>query len=232
MSIIYPSITIAPDRTGLTTVALLHLSEQTVDAVQAVIADLERHLTTNPGCRGLGVLVGTDRRRIAIYVQWESGRDATRFLESGERRELERRLHGAGAVGAFRAYLVDYVNDSLHGPMSLFSRDYPGVLAINEVTTHNPADQPDLTRVMIRTDSVARRMPFHHATNLHVSTDGHDNLNVLQFRYSVVRLVLWVILRFGRTTEALRYGTPDVHFYELRTCWSRALARTVVQGLG
>ena len=37
----------------------------------------------------------------------------------------------------------------------------------------------------------------------------------MQFRSGLVRIVLWLVLRFGRAAEALEYGTPDVHFYTM-----------------
>jgi hypothetical protein len=72
---------------------------------------------------------------------------------------------------------------------------------------------------MIRTDSVARRLPFHHSTNIHLASDGSMNLNILQFRFGIVKLVIWFILRFGRPAEALQYGKPDIRFYKLAACW-------------
>ncbi|MGL5851207.1 MAG: hypothetical protein ACRCZD_10555 [Phycicoccus sp.] len=209
------SLMIRPTSDPITIVAIWHVDREQHRTLHAFVTDRLTGLNGAGTLVARAVLTGRDRRRVAAYLQWRSADDAETFLASGARRDLDEAAASLGAVGTFRPYAVAYVNDSRDGEVSHLQADYRGVFAINEVRTLRRTDQPDLTRVMIRTDSVARRMPFHHSTNLHVSADGESNLNVLQFRYGVVRAVLWFILRFGRTTEALDYGTPDVHFYDL-----------------
>jgi hypothetical protein len=208
-------LVIRPDSEPTTTVAIWHVAPEQQRTLRAFVTDHLTALGATDGVTTGAVLVGRDRRRLAAYIQWESADHAETYLASSSRHDIEQAAASLGAVGVFRRYAVAYVNDSRDGAVSHLHAGYRGVVAINEVRTLRRTAQPDLTRVMIRTDSVARRMPFHHSTNLHVSADGQANLNVLQFRYGVVRAVLWFILRFGRTTEALDYGTPDVHFYDL-----------------
>ncbi|MGL5927470.1 MAG: hypothetical protein ACRCY8_00905 [Dermatophilaceae bacterium] len=208
-------LVIHPTSEPSTTVAVWHVHPDQHRTLQAFVTDQVAALDPARAPAASAVLTGRDRRRVAAYLQWHSADDAATFLASSSRRDIEESAASLGAVGAFRHYAVAYVNDSRDGAVSHLEAGYRGVFAVNEVRTLRPTAQADLTRVMIRTDSVARRMPFHHSTNLHVSADGESNLNVLQFRYSLVRVVLWFILRFGRTTEALDYGTPDVHFYDL-----------------
>ncbi|MGL5818967.1 MAG: hypothetical protein ACRCYR_15475 [Phycicoccus sp.] len=209
------SLVIRPASNPTTTVAIWHVRPDQHRTLRAFVTDRVAALDTARRPAASAVLAGRDRRRVAAYLQWPGADDAEAFLASDARRDIEEAAASLGAVGVFRRYAVAYVNDSRDGAVSHLHAGYRGVLAVNEVRTLRRTAQPDLTRVMIRTDGVARRLPFHHSTNLHVSADGESNLNVLQFRYGVVRAVLWFILRIGRTTEALDYGTPDVHFYDL-----------------
>lgn len=216
------SVYLAPTTDASTTVVILHVDPRDHAARRSEVLAFAGRVGDDDGLAALAVLDGRDRRRIALYLQWRSPDRARAFLDSPARHELE---GGPAAGSGWHAYALPLVADSLHGPSTDLSAHYRGVTVINEVPTTSPQAQPELTRIMIRTDSVTRLLPFHHATNLHTSTDGTTNLNVLQFRSGVVRVLLWFILRFGRTTEARPHGTPDVHFYDVLLARTRRADR-------
>ena len=202
-----------------TTVLILHLEHCKLDEVIAFLVDRAcPRLRTLAGLQSVLVFAGRDEQRAALYVHWKSASAAADFSCSSVRSYIERGVAAFDAVGQFRSYNVVYVKDSLTGDVTSISRSYRGVVAINEVAIKTPENQKSLTSIMIRTDAITRCLPFHHSTNIHASMDGSTNLNILQFRLGIVRIVLWLVLRLGRTTEALRYGSPDVRFYSVALC--------------
>jgi hypothetical protein len=221
------SLSLVPTADASTTVIVLHVEPADHAALRSEALAFAGALA-DEDLLATAVLDGRDRRRVAVYLQWSSAERARSFLDSPTGRDLERTAAALGARGRWRAYALPHVADSRRGRVTDLSVDYRGVTVINEVLTTSPQAQPELTRIMVRTGSVTRLLPFHHAVNLHTSTDGTTNLNVLQFRSNAVRVLLWFILRFGRTTEALAHGTPDVHFYDVLVARTRRAARDAV----
>jgi heme-degrading monooxygenase HmoA len=197
-------------------IAILHFNKSDYEAAKLFVeTELLFKVNNSKGLKSKTLFLGKDKERIAIYFHWETEKDCRQFMQSDLCFYFNNKALENGWNGKFHAYHIPYINDSEHGKSSIFSSSYRGIFAINEVKTLSTDSQEDLTRIMIRTDEVAKKIPFQHSTNLHVSSDKEVNLNILQFRYSIVKIVVWFILRFGKTTEALKYGTPDVHFYKL-----------------
>jgi hypothetical protein len=197
-------------------IVILHFNKSEYETVKSFIeTDFVFRLKNLTGLITKTAFLGENRERIAIYLLWQTEDECRQFLNSDCCLYFNNKVSVNGWQGKFHSYSIPYINDSENGQNSIFSTAYKGVFAINEVKTHITNAQEDLTRVMVRTDEVAKKMPFQHSTNTHVSTDKEVNLNILQFRYSIVKIVVWYILRFGKTAEALKFGTPDVHFYKI-----------------
>lgn len=166
------------------------------------------------------------RRRVANYVQWES-----EGLLLGARQDGELRAR-ASAYRRFALstekclYDVRFVNHAAKGRATTLKASWPGVTAINEVST-TPERQEELLRFMVGVDELAEGVPGYVSTNIHLSRDGWRNLNLVQFESEkTVALglprVLWQVVR-RRSGATLRGGMPrveglgtsDIHLYEV-----------------
>jgi hypothetical protein len=213
-------IVLAPTSQPLTAICIIHCATSIADdLIEAVKSQFVGDALEFVGVKSLALLRAVSGDRIAIYLQFNGPDDCSNFLASSAVKQAYSLIEKHGAVGQFHAYAIPYVKDSTTGQICHFHMGYRGVRAINEVTVNEVESQGRLTALMIRTDSVAQRLPFHHSTNIHVASDGSFNLNILQFRFSIVRVIVWFILRFGRPAEALKFGQPDIRFYTLQACW-------------
>jgi quinol monooxygenase YgiN len=213
----FPTITVENPITTVVDIMTVDPDQQT-ELINKIRPTLET-MRQQPGFISSSLLRSLDGLRVALYNQWasESAFDtAVPMLE-----HLKQTYTHLVLAGIPRPYKIRYVG---HIDPTDVTRLRPGVgiTAFNEVTT-TPEKQEELLEYMIGVDGNAQAQAGYVSSNIHTSTDGVRNLNLVQFQSQEVIIEgLQKVIRevMARNADAsidgvAGLGTTDLHLFEV-----------------
>jgi heme-degrading monooxygenase HmoA len=203
----------------ITEINFLHLEEVNQETVVQELCKAAALLVERPGFVAVNVLRSTDGSRVCTYVQWKNRAslvEAHAWLET-QGQTSYRSLIEEGS-GKPRLYDVHYTHDVSPEGHSVISRDYKGVIFINEITTiPGPKQFRLLELVIANNEKDSLNTPGYRSANFHRSIDGERAVNYSLWD-SEEHLIEAVSAMAGEDVnleETVEIASPDFRFYTL-----------------
>jgi hypothetical protein len=163
-----------------------------------------------------GLVLEDGLMRVVRYVrlQWVSKAQVETSLTL-----LSAAQSQSGDITPIQIFRLPYSAQSDKSGISQFNLSDTGIV-VNDVTIFDPATQQQVLQGMIGIDEVAKTNPAWRNSNIHTSTDGLRNFNLVRFSDHAQALsALYALLSGGipgGTSPLGSLGLTDVHLYTLK----------------
>ncbi len=202
-----------------TEINFFHIEEENKQKVVETITSAAETLVNKNGFISVNVLLSTDNTRVCTYIQWENENSLTLAKQSiahlwdsyfKTRIEVE--------SGKPRLYEVYYTDDRSSEAVSVISKNYTGVIFINEITTIPGTKQTRLLELVIDNNiKQSFNTPGYRSANFHRSLDGYRavNYSLWDSENHLIDAISSMADQDINLEETVELASPDFRFYTL-----------------